>query len=288
MIKAIKRAVSPKPQRSHPGNDLALMTDVQETPLTSYLCSRLSGENLKLFALMFAEAIKTDRHAKVILFENVFRFLGYERYDVAVKQLKKLFPGTKALVENLHPKVEVSSGTRGPSKDTYVISVRQFETMMLAAKTDEGATAREMMLDVKDAVQDYKKMEMEASAVQISSQLEEQRSKLVLAEQEKAALAIQLKNLREAKSYLYAFWLFDDRYKCGITDNPDKREKQHRTSCPSGRMIHTVVIACKQSEKLLDSIMKKHGNHVRHFFFAHSQKRKCSKKGFAFFFARRV
>jgi len=42
-----------------------------------------------------------------------------------------------------------------------------------------------------------------------------------------------------------------------------KGEKQHKTSCPSGRMIHTVVIACKQSEKLLDSIMKKHGSHVR-------------------------
>ena len=27
--------------------------------------------------------------------------------------------------------------------------------------------------------------------------------------------------------------------------------------------MHTVMIACKQSEKLLDSIMKRHGNHVR-------------------------
>ena len=28
-------------------------------------------------------------------------------------------------------------------------------------------------------------------------------------------------------------------------------------------MVHTVVIACKQSEKLMDSITKRHGNHVR-------------------------
>ena len=41
--------------------------------------------------MMFAEAIKPDRQAKVISFKNVYNFLGYERYDVAVEQLKKLF-----------------------------------------------------------------------------------------------------------------------------------------------------------------------------------------------------
>ena len=106
-------------------------------------------------------------------------------------------------------------------------------------------------------------MKLEASAAHAQSQLEQQATKLALTEKENAGLTTQLKNLREAKSYLYAFHLFDDRYKCGVTDNPDKREKQHRTSCPSGRMVHTVVIACKQSEKLLDSIMRSHGNHVR-------------------------
>ena len=94
-------------------------------------------------------------------------------------------------------------------------------------------------------------------------QLEDHVSKLAKAERDKAALSSQLKNLRDAKSYLYAFHLFNNRYKCGITDNPDKREKQHQTSCPSGSMVHTVVIACKQSEKLMDSIMKTHGAHVR-------------------------
>ena len=28
-------------------------------------------------------------------------------------------------------------------------------------------------------------------------------------------------------------------------------------------MVHTIVIACRQSEKILDSIMKRHGNHVK-------------------------
>ena len=126
------------------------------------------------------------------------------------------------------------------------------------------------MLAVKKAVFRYIKLErvrnqqkLEACMTQSAIKDEQHAATLAVAEQEKSALAIQWRNLREAKSYLYAFWLFDDRYKCGITDNPDKREKQHRKSCPSGRIVHTVVIACRQSEKLLDSIMKKHGNHVR-------------------------
>ena len=164
MMDAIKRAVSPRPHRTHLDTTTA-PTNIEETPLTTFICSRLRGENLKLFALMFAEAIKNDRHAKVILFENVFKFLGYDLYQHAVRQLKKLFPEVKPTPpENLTTRGEVSSNTRGPLKDTYLISVRQFETMMLAAKTEEGARAREMMLDVKDAVQDYMKMEMEASA----------------------------------------------------------------------------------------------------------------------------
>ena len=267
---AIKRAVSPRAQRTIPSCSTVPTVMASRTPLTDYICSRLQGENLKLFALMFAEAIKTDRHANVILFENVYHFLGYTRYD---SELKNLFPAIQAVpmpVKNLRSTAEVSSGARGPSKDSYLISVRQFESLMLAAKTDDGGRAREMMLDVKDAVQDYMKMEMENAAKAVAeneriaqSQLREQMSKLVTAEQEKTALATQLKNLRQAKSYLYAFWLFDNRYKCGVTDNPDKREKQHKTSCPSGHMVCSVVIACKQSEKLLDSIMKRHGCHVR-------------------------
>ena len=40
---------------------------------------------------MFAEAVKNDRHAKVVLFESVYKFLGYDRYDNAVRQLRKAF-----------------------------------------------------------------------------------------------------------------------------------------------------------------------------------------------------
>ena len=152
LMNAIKRAVSPRLQRTH--SDSAMTPPhVQEDPLTTFICSRLRGDNLKLFALMFAEAIKNDRHARVILFENVYRFLGYDRYNNAVRQLKNLYADSDLVFDNLLTCEQVKNPTPGPQKTGILISVRQFETLMLAAKTDEGGRAREMMLDVKDAVQ---------------------------------------------------------------------------------------------------------------------------------------
>ena len=165
IMSAMKRAVSPDPQRASTSTMSPCTTPVvSRTPLTDFMCSRLQGEKLQLFGLMFAEAIKNDRHAEIICFEDVFKFLGYTRYDSAVKQLKRSFPGKQTVSangDNLRHKAEVAPG---PSKDRYLISVRQFETLMLNAQTTEGSVAREMMLDVKDAVQDYIKMEMEEAS----------------------------------------------------------------------------------------------------------------------------
>ena len=154
VMSAIKRAVSPNPQRAETPTTALCITPVSRTPLTDFICSRLEGEKLQLFGLMFAEAIKNDRHAKVIVFENVYKFLGYDRYNNAVRQLKNSFTDSELLVDNLLTGEQVSKGAAGPSKTTYLISVRQFETLMLNAQTTEGARARGMMLDVKDAVQD--------------------------------------------------------------------------------------------------------------------------------------
>ena len=49
---------------------------------------------------------------------------------------------------------------------------------MLLAASEEGGRAREMMLDVKDAVEDYMKVK-----------IEERMSQLAIAEQEKTTLA---------------------------------------------------------------------------------------------------
>ena len=184
MMNAIKRAVSPNLQRRNLNSTslagFSAPPQVSSTPLTDFICSSLQGERLQLFGLMFAEAIKNDRHAKVIVFENVYKFLGYDRYNNAVRQLKNSFKDSELVVDNLLIGEQVSKGAAGPSKTMYLISVRQFETLMLNAQTTEGAVARQMMLDVKDAVQDYIKLEMETSAKLARQQLEEQMSRLEL------------------------------------------------------------------------------------------------------------
>ena len=97
---------------------------------------------------------------------------------MAVRQLKKQFSDIKPTIDNLHFEVEVTKSISGPSKAVYLISVRQFEKLLVEAKTSEGALARDMMLEVKDAVQDYIKWEMETSAKLAQQQLEEQTSDL--------------------------------------------------------------------------------------------------------------
>ena len=207
--------------------------------------------------------MSVDKDALVFDLADALPWLGIDRIDSAVRLLTRHFKeGEYKLESSLHNSVEKSKG-RGRPGNRYFISLDIFEDLLMLADTKQGREARKMYKQLRDAVQDYMKTEMEASAAHAFSKLEEQAAKLALTEKENVGLTTQLKNLREAKSYLYGFHLFDDRYKCGVTDNPHKREKQHKTSCPSGRMVYTVVIACKQTEKLLDSIMKSHGNHVR-------------------------
>ena len=142
IVAATNRAVSPKSQRDPSNNSAQSSVTVSKTPLTDFICSRLKGDNLQLFALMFAlmfaEAIKNDRHAKVILFESVYHFLGYDRYDNAVRQLKKLFKESELVLDNHLTGEVITKTTPGRSKERILISVRQFETLMLKAHTGEG------------------------------------------------------------------------------------------------------------------------------------------------------
>ena len=276
---AIKRAVSPKSPRYA---EEVTAVEVKNTPLTTYICSRLNGENLRLFATLFAEAIRNDRHAEVIVFEQVHKFLGYTRYDSAVKQLRKLFPGIQSTLpflssaegQNLRFVAEVSSGARGPSKDSYLISVRQFETLMLAAKTDEGARAREMMLDVKDAVQDYMKMEMEAeaSARRVANErltIGEGKLAELEAVQSKLQATIDSQEKREDKKEarkkqqklpLETAYLMSNNpggqgpFKCGMTE---KEAKQRAKAMQTGNHEPVIVVAaipCMNAE-LIEKVM---------------------------------
>ena len=272
------RSPSPEPGLSTGGSS--------DSPFTRFVLSNLEEQDHKLVSMAFAPQIQTDCDARNLDFDDLFHLLGHTSKRDAVRTLKRTISEGELILGTS------AQNSTGRPRDVYMVSVNQFEEVLLAANTDAGKKWRKLVLKIRNLVVQYMKMEMDASAMRAQQELEarlaqlaikdeEHAARLSVAEQEKAALATQLRNLREAKSFLYAFHLFDDRYifgytrkmlkkrlclffcKCGITDNPEKREKQHKTSCPSGRMVHTVMIACKQSERLMDSIMKRHGNHVK-------------------------
>ena len=58
----------------------------------------------------------SGRHAKVIRFKNVYRFLGYDRYDNAVRQLKNHFKDSDLVFKNLLTSEEVSRNARPVTK----------------------------------------------------------------------------------------------------------------------------------------------------------------------------
>ena len=83
--------------------------------------------------------------------------------------------------------------------------------------------------------------------MQAQQVLEDQAARLAIVQQEKTSLAAQIDNLRAA---MYVFWLFDDRYRCGVTDNPEKRKKQHRMSWPgSERATISIMYALQGWER---------------------------------------
>ncbi len=269
VMNAIKRAVSPLRPSLTTATDAGPSSPPALSSLTDFVLNRLQGPSKQLFALSFAAQMSVDKHALVFDLADALPWLGIDILGNAVRLMTKHFKEGEYRTEEVFLSKDKNPKGGRPGK-RYLISLDMFEDLLMLADTKQGRDARKMYKQLRDAVQDFMKMEMEESARAAAEneklaqlQLEDQASKLAKAEQDKAALSSQLKNLRDAKSYLYAFHLFDNRYKCGITDNPVKRERQHQTSCPSGRMVHTVVIAYKQSEKLMDSIMKRHGAHVR-------------------------
>ena len=273
IMTAMKTAVSPNPRRADaPTASLIALPLVSRTPLTDFICSRLEGETLQLFGLLFAEAIKNDRHAQIILFENVYKFLGYDRYDVAVKQLKRLFPSIESGNANHHFKVEITKCAPGRSKDPYLISARQFEKLLVEAKTGEGALARDMMLELKDAVQDYIKMEMEEASRLAQQQLEESHAQRLelQAIQAKLQATIESQKKRDEKKearkrqqkepmetvYIMTNMPDDNQgpYKCGKTGGDVKKRAKDMQTGNHEDMRVVANVKCVDS-KLVEDVM---------------------------------
>ena len=135
-----------------------------------------------------------------------------------------------------------------------------FKKLLLLSRSQQGRDYRDLIITIEGAAYDYMKIEMEKARRLIEthkSELEEQKDRT-------ANLAKQVEDLRLSKIsfLLYAYRLFENRYKCGFTTDIEARIKQHRTSCPSGYLSHKVTVHSKALEKVMDSVLKAHGNHI--------------------------
>ena len=222
------------------------------TPFTQYVLSRIPDEELqKLFALSFGEHRRHDADALAIDLDHVYKWLGYNRKDNAARLLKMEIPdGEYALL--------TSEEGRGPAnRASYMISFDQFEELMIAAQTAQGKKARKFVLLLKKILQEYPIAEQKAHTQQM---VEAARANEAARGN---ALQQQLHGLRAQQQHLYCFRLFGNRYKIGIAKDVDRRIRQHTTSCPSGRLMYSVPIACKAMEKVLESIMRSHGAWIK-------------------------
>ncbi len=101
------------------------------TPFTDFVLARIPDEETqKLFALSFGEHLRRDPDALEIDFDDVYRWLGIDRKDSALRLLKREFSSDEYV---FHSDVELNSG--GRPRDVYKISFNQFEELMISAQT---------------------------------------------------------------------------------------------------------------------------------------------------------
>jgi phage anti-repressor protein/predicted GIY-YIG superfamily endonuclease len=194
-------------------------------------------EGIHEFASVFSSFV-AEPDVPQIDFDLISPWLGFPKADCAARLFKKTFEEHEYVIVDRPPNRVSKRETRSCSKEKFLVSLDQFEEIAMVAQTADGKRARKYILALKTAA------------------MKVDKNRLLNLQQ-------QLSNYRAAQFYLYAFWLFDDRYKCGITQDVEKREKQHRTSCPSGKMVHFVKVNSKYMEKVMDTVMKKKHLSVR-------------------------
>ena len=120
-----------------------------DNPFTLFVLSNLEEQDHKMVAMAFAPQIQTDCDARNLDFDDFFHLLGHKTKSDAIRTLHRIFTEDE-LVDN--------------SRDIYLISINQFEEVLLAANTDVSKKWRKLLLKIKTFVVQYMRMEMEASA----------------------------------------------------------------------------------------------------------------------------
>ena len=248
---ARSRSPSPEPRSSRLQTARPTWSTGSDTPFKDFLLSYLTDSTQqRLFAFTFADQIHRDRNALVVDFEDVYIWLGHTRRDDAVRLLEtELNEGEYMFT----PRHLLTSEEAVDQSDRYLISITILKKLLLSLRSQQGRDYYDLIITIEGAAYDYMKIEMERARELI----DEHKARTT-------ELAKQVEDLRLSKVifWLYAYRLFENRYKCGFTSDIEARTKQHKTSCPSGYLSHKVVVHTKALEKVMDSVLKAHGRHI--------------------------
>ena len=278
MMTKIKRAISPLKPR-HEADDSGPSSVAEHTPLTRFVMNKLTGPSKELFALSFAVQMRVDKHALVFDLADCLPWIGIGRIDNAVRLLTKHFTEGQYRVETIFlPREENSSG-RGRRPVRHLISLDILEDLMMQAETEQGRNARAMYKQLRDAVQDYMQIEMEAASraatereKQAQQQLDEsnaQRAKLE-AVQAKLQATIESQKKRDEKkearkrqqkepmetAYIMTNMPDDNQgpYKCGKTGGDAKKRAKEMQTGNHEEMRVVASVKCVDS-KLVEDVM---------------------------------
>ena len=242
IMNAIKRAVSPSKSRATSTATASNVT--QDTPLTRFVLDRLEGPSKELFAMSFAAQMSIDKHALVFDLSDALPWLGIDRIDNAIRLLTRHFKKDEYKVEKVFLPKEENSDKGGRPGNRHLISLDQFEDLLMLADTKQGKEARKMYKQLRDAVQDYMKMEMEVSAIQAQKQLEEQTSKLAIEETKRQELqdihtqlqaTIEAQKRREEKKEARKRQQKEPLETAYLmSNNPDPQQGPFKSGCTAG------------------------------------------------------
>ncbi len=245
-----------------------------EQSLTKFVLDKLDGPSKQLFAVSFAAQMSVDKHALVFDIADALTWLGIDCIDSALKLLTRHFKeGDYKVVSIHHPAAEDPKAGR-PSK-RYLISLDMFEDLLMLADTKQGRDARKMYKQLRDAVQDYMKMEaemeMEKRAQIANERLAIGEGKLAELEavQSKLQATIESQRRREEKKEarkkqqkqpLETVYLISNSpsgqgpFKCGMTEKEAKHRAKAMQTGNHEPVIVVVEIPCRNAE-LVEKIM---------------------------------
>ena len=123
--------------------------------------------------------MSVDKRAVVFDLADALPWLGIELLGNAVKLMTRHFKeGDYNFEEVFVPKDKNPKDGRAGKR--YMISLDIFEDLLMLTDTKQGKEARKMYKQLRDAVQDYMKMEMEASVEKAQQELEARTTELAI------------------------------------------------------------------------------------------------------------